>query len=148
MTNTILRVSPIRYIGAKVRPHATPWMLLYCVDLVLAKKNKKYSKVRLPPWESRRTGHGLLRTPPVAGIHAAACPGRGELTARASPGWRHWVPGTSGAALEIRVVMSHDDNPEEVQYSFDAAVSTSQCFRQRALTFAENMCLSNSCSTR
>ena len=41
MTKTILRVSPIRYIGAKVRPHATPWMPLYCVDLVLAKKKKK-----------------------------------------------------------------------------------------------------------
>ena len=44
MTKTILRVSPIRYIGAKVRPHATPWMPLYCVDLVLAKKKKKKKK--------------------------------------------------------------------------------------------------------
>ena len=34
------RDSPIRYLGAQVRPHATPWMLLYCVDLVLKKKKK------------------------------------------------------------------------------------------------------------
>ena len=41
MTKTVLRVSPIRYIGAKVRPHATPWMPLYCADLVLAIKEKR-----------------------------------------------------------------------------------------------------------
>ena len=34
--------------GAEVRPHASPWMPLYCVDLVLAKKKYGIISVEMP----------------------------------------------------------------------------------------------------
>ena len=95
MTKTILRVSPIRYIGAKVRPHATPWMPLYCVDLVLAKKKKKKKK------------SGLALRHPQTGVY-----GPGQRNGRLQAAH---VAGQAGQLTEVQPEVITFDPPADLQ---------------------------------